>query len=476
MRFRLPGVDAVEVIPEGVAVYGESFWQAKKARDALKLEWDEGDQSASSSDKIVVEYRELSKTPGLSAASRGDVDQALANAATRVEALYEFPFLAHAPMEPLDGVLEMRDGAARIWLGAQSPTFDQRAVAGVLGIPPEKVTVETMLAGGSFGRRAEKRSEFATELANTAKAIGGRRPVKLVWTREDDIRGGAYRPLYVHRMKGGLDSAGNIAAWQQTLVGQSVQAGGPFEPFVMRDGIDITSVEGAADLPYAIDNLSVSLHSPTLNIPVLWWRSVGHTHTAFAAEAFVDELLHEAGEDPVAGRLALLSEDDRRRGVLERVAKAAGWSGPKAEDGAAFGVAVHKSFGSFVAQIAKVRVVDRGTVKVEKVWCAVDCGLAVNPDVVVAQMEGGIGFGLGAALHGQLDIANGRVQQGNFDTYRQLRLPEMPDIEVHIVNTDNRPTGVGEPGLPPIAPAVANALFQITGTRVRRLPFGQVVT
>lgn len=469
----IKGVVAVKAIPEGVAVYARSFWAAKKGRDALKVDWDlEGTESRSSAD-IIAEYRELSKTRGAPAAERGDPDGALGGADTVLEADYEFPFLAHSPMEPLDCVIELREDGCEAWLGAQLPTIDQKTIAGVLGMEPGQVKVNTMFAGGSFGRRAQPAGDFAKEAAEAIKAYGaGSPPVKLVWTREDDVRGGRYRPMYVHRLRGGLDGQGDIVAWEQVIVGQSIVAGSPFEGMI-ENGIDPTSVEGASDLPYAVPNLSVSLHTTQAGVPVLWWRSVGHTHTGFTTETFLDELLAAAGRDPVEGRLRLLRDHPRHAGVLEAAAELADWTAAVPE-GRARGVAVHKSFNSYVAQIAEVSRDGNGYPKVHKVWCAVDCGVAVNPNVVTAQMEGGIGYGLGHALFGEITLEEGRVAQSNFNDYRSLRINEMPDVEVHVVRSAENPTGVGEPGVPPIAPAVANAWAALTGERVRRLPFKPV--
>ncbi len=301
------------------------------------------------------------------------------------------------------------------------------------------------------------------------KATSGRAPVKLVWTREDDIRGGRYRPLFVHRFRAGLDASGRIVAWEHRIVGQSFMKGTVFAGFI-KDGIDGTSVEGASTLPYAIPNLGVELHSPDVGIPTLWWRSVGSSHTAFSTETFLDELAKAGGRDPFELRRELLEKHPRHRGVLELAAAKADWGKPLPA-GRARGIAVHESFGSFVANVVEVTLRKDGMPKVERVVCAVDCGIAINPDVVRAQMEGGIGFGLGAALYGEITLDKGRVTQSNFHDYRVLKIDEMPKVEVHIVPSAEAPTGVGEPGVPCVAPAVANALFQLTGKRIYRLPF-----
>lgn len=467
---QVPGVVAVEQIPQGVAVYGRNTFAALRGRDALSVDWDDSGAETRSSIDLFRTYTETAMAPGVAVTTVGDTAGILDGATQVIEATYEFPFLAHAPMEPLDAVVEMRDGAAEVWMGSQLQTVDHGTVAAVLGLPQENVAIHTQLAGGSFGRRAQPDAGFAAEAASVAKALGRDGAVKLLWTREDDIRGGRYRPLTVHRLRGSVGADGRIAAWEQTIATQSIVAGSPFEG-LMQDGIDPTSVEGASDLPYAIPNLDVSLHTMQAGVPVLWWRSVGHTHTGFATETFVDELLEQAGQDPVAGRLALLADHPRHIGVLEEVARLADWGAP-VPDGRARGVAVHKSFNTYVAQIAEVSIGDGSVPKVHKVWCAVDCGVAVNPNVIRAQIEGGIGYGLGAALYDEITLeAGGTVAQSNFHDYRSLRIQDMPEVEVSIVASAEPPTGVGEPGVPPAAPAVANAWRRLTGTAVRRLPF-----
>jgi isoquinoline 1-oxidoreductase beta subunit len=334
-----------------------------------------------------------------------------------------------------------------------------------------------LYAGGSFGRRANPGSDYVREAASIAKALASSgksgTPVKLVWTREDDMRAGYYRPVYVHAIKAGLDSSGNVVAWQHRIVGQSILTGTPFAMMV-KDGVDATSVEGASNLPYAIPNLRVELHSPTQRVPVQWWRSVGSTHTAYSTETFIDELAVAAGKDPVAFRRTLLAKEPRHLGVLELAASKAGWSTPlapgKAGEKRGRGIAVHKSFDTYVAQVAEVTVKKDGTFTVDRVVCAVDCGIAVNPDVIRAQMEGGIGYGLAAALHSAITLKDGVVEQSNFHDYLPLRINEMPRVEVYIVSSTEKPTGVGEPGTPVIAPAVANALAAATGKRLRSLP------
>jgi isoquinoline 1-oxidoreductase subunit beta len=466
---KVPGMTDVVQVDAGVAVLGRGFWAARQGRAALKVEWDETKAERRGSDQLLAEYKALAAKPGASARRDGDPAAAFAGAAKTFEAVYEFPFLAHAPMEPLDCVVKLSGDRCEVWAGSQIPTLDQATVAKVVGLPPEKVELHVLLAGGSFGRRATPTADVAAEAASIAKAINGRQPVKLVWSREDDIRGGRYRPLFVHRLRGGLDAGGRIVAWEHRVVGQSFLKGTPFAGLI-KDGIDATSVEGGSTLPYAIPNLGVELHSTEVGVPTLWWRSVGHSHTAFSTETFFDELAQAAGRDPFELRRELLKDHPRHRGVLELAAAKAGWGTPL-PSGRARGIALQESFNSFVAQVAEVSLDKDGLPRVERIVCAVDCGVAVNPDVVRAQMEGGIGFGLGAALWSEITLDKGRVVQSNFHDYRTLRIDEMPKVEVHIVPSAEPPTGVGEPGVPPVAPAVANAVFKLTGQPVRRLPF-----
>ena len=470
----IAGVDDVVAIPQGVAVLARDTWTAKKGRDALAVTWDDSKAYRKGSDQILADYRAKAATPGLAARSDGDAEAALGSAARVLEASYDFPYLAHAAMEPMNCVVRLGADGCEVWNGEQMHTGDQFALAAMFGLPPEKVTIHMLYAGGSFGRRACKDSDYVLECAQIVKAIGGRAPVKLVWLREDDMKAGYYRPMFHHALRGGIDADGNIVGWRHRLVGQSILMGSPFEKMLVKDGIDQVSVEGAANLPYAIPNLRVELHTPTDNpVPVLWWRSVGSTHTAVSTETFFDELAAAAGRDPVELRLSLLDAHPRHAAVLRLAADKGGWGTPLAPRAGlrrGRGIAVHESFNSYVAQVAEVSVAANGALRVDRVVCAVDCGTAINPDNIRAQVEGGIGFALAALLHGEITLVDGVVQQDNFDGYPVLRINEMPQVEVHIVPSSTAPTGIGEPGVPPLAPAVMNAIAAATGKRIYRLP------
>lgn len=459
------GVVDVKRVSQGVAVYAENTYAALKGRAGLDIEWDSSDAETRSSEELMDDFRGFFDKPGLEAVNKGDVSQAMKQEGTTLhETEFVFPFLAHAPMETLDAVFVRRDnGSIDCYAGAQAPTSDKKAIAEVCEVDPESVFVHVQLAGGSFGRRAQQDSAFMRETAEVFKASGMKRPLKFLWTREDDIRGGYYRPMYIHRLKAATDADGKIVAWDQVVVGQSIRG--------KIDDIDDSSVEGASDMPYTIANHRMVSHNiEGVGIPPLWWRSVGHTHTGFTIEVFLDELLEKTHTDPIEGRLALLKNNPRERGVLQRVAEMAKSAGP-APKGCARGVAVHKSFKTYVAQIAEVSQQDDGTPKVERVFVAVDCGIAVNPNIIAAQMEGGVGFGLGAVLFDEITLgANGHIQQSNFHDYRSLRIEEMPLVEVSVISSDADPTGVGEPGVPPVGPAVVNAWRRLTGQAIHQLP------
>ena len=469
----MPGVVDVVATPRGVAVVADSYWEALKARDQLQVEWDEGDAENRSSVELMDSYRrQVGEGEGDAVHSVGNIAKALKTSRQKLDAEFEFPYLAHAAMEPLNAVARFDNGVLRIWAGHQMPDFYQQLAADIMGIAAENVRLHTMMAGGFFGRRATPDGDVIVEAVAIVKAMGDGVPVRVQWSREDDMTGGYYRPMYFHKVEAALDDNGKLSAWKHHVVGQSIMGGTLFDDEVAaRNGIDSSSVEGIDDMPYAIPNFSVRLTTTDVGVPVLWWRSVGHSHTAFAVETVIDDLARMAHTDPVAFRRELLAEHPRHLGVLELAAKKAGWSEPLAP-GRHRGIAVHKCMGSYVAEVAEVSVTD-GDWKVERVVCAVDCGVAVNPDIVRAQMEGCIGFALAAIKHGEISLTDGVVDQDNYDTHPILRIDEMPVVEVHIVKSTETPTGVGEPGVPPLGPAVSNALIAATGTRKRTLPLGK---
>lgn len=464
--------------PGGVAVLAKNTWIAKQGRDALVLEWDDRAAEKRSSEAILAEFKQLAAQPGAVAKHEGDASAALAKAVTVIEADYEFPYLAHAAMEPMNCLVHLTEQGCEIWNGEQMQTIDQGNVAARLGLKPEQVVIHQLYAGGSFGRRANTHSDYVMEavnIASAARAQGHKVPVKLVWMREDDMRSGYFRPMFLHRIRAAASKEGGVLAWEQRLVGQSIAADGPFEAFMVKDGVDAASVEGCFE-QYACANVHIELHSPKVGVPIQWWRSVGHTHTAFAKESMVDELAVQAGVDPFEFRRTLMADFPRHRAVLELAAEKAGWNSPlkpgagKARRGR--GIAVQESFSSIVAQVVEVTITD-GALKIDRVVCAVDCGLAINPDVIRAQMEGGIGFALSAVLHNQVTLDQGAVVETNFHNYTPLRINEMPPVEVHIVASPEPPTGVGEPGVPPLGPALCNAIHAATGQRIRKLPIAR---
>ena len=464
-------VDVVE-IPRGVAVVARDLWSAKKGREALSVTWDESAAEKRGTAQLMKEFRALARgKEAVIAAEAGDAEKALKHAVHRIDGEFEFPYLAHATMEPLTAVCSLGADKCEIWSGCQFQTLDQGTAAAITGLKPEQVVIYTLAAGGTFGRRATPDSDFTSEVVSIAKATGGKYPVRLIWTREDDITGGRYRPLNYHRVEAGIDKDGRVA-WRQRIVGQSIMAGTPFEAMMMKNGLDPTAVGGHAGEEYDLDHVHVSWTQPKVGVPVLWWRSVENTHTAYSKEVIIDELAQAAGEDPVAFRLKFLGKHPRHVAALKLAADKAGWDQPFPKDkGRGRGVAVHESFGTVVAQVAEVTV-SGDKITVDRVVCAVDCGIAVTPDVVRAQMQSAIGYGLSAALLGKITLTDGHVDQSNFHQYQVLRLADMPRaVEVYIVPSTNAPSGVGEPGTPPIAPAVANAVRAATGIRLHTLPF-----
>ncbi|AUX33923.1 MULTISPECIES: xanthine dehydrogenase family protein molybdopterin-binding subunit [Sorangium] len=466
---KVPGVEKVVPTANGVAVVAAHFWAAKLGRDALRAEWTKPEGGGADSARLIDEFRAQARKPGPVAHQVGKVEDALAAAKSRIEAEYDVPYLAHAPMEPLNCTVKIEGDRCEIWTGTQFQTGDQMAAAKILGTAPEKVQIHTTFLGGGFGRRASPVADFVGEAVMVAKAAGV--PVKVVWTREDDMRGGYYRPAYVHRVQVGVDARGMPTAWDHMVVGQSIVAGTPLESFIVKNGIDHTSVEGLGESPYlaGVPALRVSLHSPRTPVTVLWWRSVGNTHTAFAMESIIDELAHAAGQDPLAYRLELLKNKPRHANALKVAAEKAGW-GTAPPPGRARGLAMHESFGSIVAEVAEISI-EKGRIRVHSVTCSVDCGTAVNPLGIEAQVQGSVAFGLTAALYGKLNIVEGQVQESNFHDYPMLRMADMPRIAVHIIPSKATMGGIGEPATAPIAPAVANAVFALTKQRLRSLPF-----
>jgi isoquinoline 1-oxidoreductase beta subunit len=454
----------------GVAVVADKFWPAKQARDLLKIEWDLSGVQPADSSELFARYRQLATTPGNVAVTRGD-EKALEriSSANRIVGEFEFPYLAHTPMEPLNTTVRFDGDRAETWAGSQFQTFDQAAIAEVLGLTPERVTFHTELAGGGFGRRAVTDSHIQREAAVIAKRMRGT-PVKLIWTREDDVQGGYYRPMHVHRVEVGIGPDGLPLAWRHVVVGQSILAATPFASFLIKNGVDETAVEGAADTHYVIPNFHVSVHHPTVNVPVLWWRSVGNTHTAFVMETLIDELATRAKIDPITYRRKLLKPDSHKlRKTLDLLeTKTANWRLPR---GHAKGVACHECFGTGVACAVDVSIENKRP-KIHRATVAVDCGMAVNPLTIESQFQAGIGFGLTQLVSGgAITLKNGRVEQRNFDGFTPPYIVDTPvDIDVHIVPSTEAPTGCGEPPVPVISPAVVNALAKLTGKRYRSLP------
>jgi isoquinoline 1-oxidoreductase beta subunit len=465
---KIEGVRDVVQISSGIAVVASGYWPARQGRDALKVEWDEGPGATVSSASISQLFAERAAQAGVVARHDGDPDGSLGGAASKVEADYEMPFLAHTTMEPMNATAHVRADGVDIWAPTQFQQGAQGLGAQIGGVPLEQVKVHTTYLGGGFGRRFEL--DFIQEALETSKAAGGV-PVKVIWSREDDIQHAQYRPANFHRMRAGLGADGKPVAWTHRIVAPSIMA--RVFPNMVQNGLDGEAVEGGVGMPYAVPNVHVDYALTDTGIPVGFWRSVNNSYNAFAVETFIDELAAAAKADPFEYRRGLLANAPRHRGVLELAAAKAGWGTPPPA-GRARGIALHKSFESFVAQVAEVSVSPAGEVRVHRVVCAVDCGMFVNPDTIEAQMQGAIVFGLTAALKGQITIDKGRVQQSNFNDYEMLRLAEMPVVEVYIVPSSEAPGGIGEPGTPPIAPAVCNAIFAATGKRIRKLPIGTV--
>lgn len=469
----VPGVVEVKQVPSGIAVIATHTWAALKGREALQIEWDDAVGRDVSTETLRAEWRALAAKPGLVGKDEGDVRRALAAAAKRIDVEYELPYLAHACMEPMNGVAQVTAEGCELWLPTQGQSQDAQLVAAALGIEPGKVKVHTTFLGGGFGRRASGTSDFAVEAAHVAQGLG--RPVKVMWTREDDMRGGMYRPFSISRVRAAIGTDGLPAAYHQVHVGKPVLANTALGKMAVgKNGVDPSSMEGAADMPYFIPNLRVEVHNTTERVTNLWWRSVGHSINAFVVNGVLDELAALAGRDPYEYRRAMLTGKPRHLAVLDAAAELAGWGKPLPA-GHHHGIALQESFNSIVAQVAEVSV-NGSEVRVHRVSCAVDCGLAINPDQVVAQMESAIIFGLSAALAGEITIRDGAAVQANFDDYPVVRHATAPIIDVRIVPSDGPIGGIGEPGTPPIAPAVCGAVYAATGKRIRKLPLSASLT
>jgi isoquinoline 1-oxidoreductase beta subunit len=474
--FKVEGLDRGA---HAVAVVAEGYWPAKLGRDALQVEWDLTGVEKVDTARQLATYRELAAKAGLKATRRvhAEQDAAFAGAAKKIVAEYTFPYLAHAPMEPLNCNIAFDGQSCKLSYGAQMHNVDAGTAAAVLGIPPEKVAIESLPSGGGFGRRAVPTADYVREAAQVAKAwhaAGRKEPLHIQWSREDDTRAGYYRPFTVHRAEIGLDAAGNVVAWKHRIVSQSIIAGTAFEPFMIKDGVDSTTVEGVADTPYAVP-VALEVHHPKVNVPVLWWRSVGHTHTAYTMETLVDEVARASGKDPVDLRRAWLGDKHpRHRAALDLAVEKSGYGKRQLPPGRAFGVAVHESFATVVAYVVEASM-ENGAPVIHSVTAGVHCNLAVNPKSIETQIQGAALMGIGATLPGaQITLKDGVVEQGNFGEYTMARMPQMPkQFGVHIVPSKDAPTGIGEPGLPPIAPAIANAIGRLTGSTPRDFPWGQ---
>ena len=475
---RIGGVDHVMRVDldrgaTGVAVVADGFWPARMARDRLKVGWRAPEHRADTRE-LEAQFRELLRRDGIPARA-GDTS-GLAGAAKTIVAEFRFPFLAHSPMEPLNALIEVTGtGSGRrcdIWTGTQFQTIDQGTVAAILGLEPHRVHIHTMFAGGGFGRRATPTADYLADTARVMKAwlaAGRSEPLKVIWTREDDVRGGYYRPFTMHRAEIGLDGNGGVSAWKHTIVSPSILKGTVFEQFLVKDGVDATAVEGVADTAYALP-VAVTVHHPDVPVPVLWWRSVGHTHSAFVMETLIDRIARETGQDPVGLRRTLLAGHPRHLAALDLAVAKSGYGVRALPPGRAWGVAVHESFNSVVAHVVELSI-EGGRPRVHQVTSAIHCNLAVNPRSVEAQVQGAALMGIGTMLDGaEITLSDGQVRQSNFHDYLVPRMPDMPPMDVHIVPSGDPPTGVGEPGLPPMAPAVANAIYALTGEPVQSLP------
>ncbi|MGZ3723984.1 MAG: molybdopterin cofactor-binding domain-containing protein, partial [Bdellovibrionales bacterium] len=463
----IPGVIDVLKVENNIAVVAKNSWAARRGRDSIEAEWNLEGKDGISNASLLSDFKKLAQNPTGLVKDSPKAVKALKDNKSALVAEYEFPYLAHAAMEPLNCTVNYDGKTAELWSGHQIPTVDRNTAAKIFGLATDKVKVNSVYAGGSFGRRGSKNSDYVVEACNLAKIL--KKPVQLLWAREDDMKGGFYRPGHLHVAKISTSANGNPENWQHTIVGQSIFRGGFFEGMMAGKTADPVMIEGVADSPYKIPNFHVAVEMPTYNIPTLWWRSVGHSHTAYVMETLIDELAARAKVDALAFRKRLLKNSPKHIAVLNLLAKKSPW-GKRMPKGHALGMAIHESFNSVVAHVAQVSI-EGGKPRVHHVWSAVHCGRVVNPEGAKNQVEGAIAFGLSAALYGEIKFDKGRVTNGNFNDYQVVRMNEMPKVDVSFVAGEDAPTGLGEPGLPPIAPAVGNALFKLRGKRLRKLPF-----
>jgi len=467
---KIPGVVDVVKFARGVAVVARNTHAARLGQTALNATWDNGAASTASTEAFMGQFKEAARRDGLVVEERGSVSVNMKNAARTLTREYEFPFLAHAPMEPMNSTVYFDGTTAEIWGGMQMPTNDHQAAAEIFGIPMNRIKIHVTYAGGSFGRRASKVSDYTVEACQLAKVV--RKPLKVVWSREDDMRGGSYRPMNYHRLTLGLDSKGQLIAWEHHVVGQSIVNGSPFEAMMVSKGVEELVVEGLKETPYPLTNFRLQQTRVDTPMSTLWWRSVGHSHSAYVMETVIDELAEAGRQDPLEFRRTLLKASPKHIAVLDLLKKETGWGSRKPPRGRAWGLAIHGSFQSVVGHIAEVSI-EGGFPRVHRVWSAAHVGHVINPDGVATQIEGAVIFGLSAILQSQIEVKEGRVLQGNFNDYPVVRIQDAPHVSVHLVDTDEAPTGVGEPGVPPVGPAVANAVYRLTGKRVRVLPFSK---
>jgi isoquinoline 1-oxidoreductase beta subunit len=467
---KVPGVVDVIKFAGRVAVLARNTHAARLGQSALKATWDNGAASNASTEAFMNQFKEAAKKDGLVVEERGSMSANMKNAARTLTLEFEFPFLAHAPMEPMNCTIHFDGVTAEIWGGMQMPTNDHQAAVEIFGIPYDQVKIHVTYAGGSFGRRASKVSDYTVEACQLAKVV--RKPLKVVWSREDDMRGGSYRPMNYHRLTLGLDSKGQLLAWDHHVVGQSIVNGSPFEAMMVAKGVEELVVEGLKETPYPLANFRLQQTRVDTPMGTLWWRSVGHSHSAYVMETVIDELAEAGGHDPLEFRRTLLKKSPKHIAVLDLLKKETGWGNKKPPRGRAWGLAIHESFQSVIGHVAEVSI-EGGVPRVHRVWSAAHVGHVINPDGVATQIEGAVIFGLSAILQLQIEVKDGRIIQGNFNDYPVLRIQDAPSVSVHLVNTDEPPTGVGEPGVPPIGPAVANAVYRLTGKRIRVLPFSK---